>query len=143
MGCWPREIASLLHHHVAARRLGAVMTCGGVKLAANPDTVREPDIAFVRQDRIPAAGVPEGFWPGAPDLAVEITSPGDRASEIRAKVSDYLARGVRLVWVVDPKKKTVTSHTPLSSPVTLGVDDVLGAADVVPGFTCPVRRIFD
>jgi Uma2 family endonuclease len=142
-GVLATQIASLLHHHVAARRLGAVMTCGGVKLAANPDTVREPDIAFVRQDRIPAAGVPEGFWPGAPDLAVEITSPGDRASEIRAKVRDYLARGVRLVWVVDPKKKTVTTHAPQSTPVTLGVDDILDAGDVVPGFTCPVSRIFD
>ena len=93
--------------------------------------MREPDIAFVRQDRIPVAGVPEGFWPGAPDLAVEITSPGDRLSEIRAKVSDYLARGVRLVWVVDPKKKPVTTHAPQSPPVTMGVDDVLDARDVV------------
>ena len=99
--------------------------------------MREPDIAFVRQDRIPADGVPDGFWPGAPDLAVEVTSPGDRPSEIRAKVSDYLARGVRLVWVVDPKKKTVTTHNPLSTPVTLGVDDVLDAGDVVPGFSLP------
>jgi hypothetical protein len=97
-----------------------VMTTAGVKLAVNPDTVREPDIAFVRQDRIPENGVPDGYWPGAPDLAVEIRSPGDQRSEIAAKVADYLARGVRLVWVVDPKKKTVTSHTPLSSPVTLG-----------------------
>ncbi len=137
------RIAMLLAQHADAHRLGAVMTCGGVKLAANPDTVREPDIAFVRQDRIPVAGVPEGFWPGAPDLAVEITSPGDRPSEIRTKVDDYIARGVRLIWVVDPKKKTVTAHAPRSTPVTLGVDDVLHAGDVVPGFSCPVRRIFD
>jgi Uma2 family endonuclease len=133
----------LLAQHADAHRLGAVMTCAGAKLAADPDTVREADVAFVRQDRIPAAGVPDGFWPGAPDLAVEIKSPGDRPSEIRAKVSDYVARGVRLVWVVDPKKKTVTTHTPLSTPVTLGVDGVLDAGDVVPGFTCPVSRIFD
>jgi len=62
---------------------------------------------------------------------------------MRAKVSDYLARGVCLVWVVDPKKKTVTTYVPQSSPVTLDVEDVLDARDVVPGFTCPVRRIFD
>ena len=135
-------IASLLHHHVATHRLGVVMTSGGVKLAANPDTVREPDIAFVRQDRIPATGVPDGFWPGAPDLAVEIRSPGDRLSELRAKVGDYLARGVRLVWVVDPKKRTVTTHGAQSPPVTLGVDDILDGGDVVPGFICPVNRIF-
>jgi Uma2 family endonuclease len=137
------RISMLLAQHADAHRLGAVMTCAGAKLAADPDTVREPDIAFVRQDRIPAAGVPDGFWPGAPDLAVEIRSPGDRPSELGAKVSDYLARGVRLVWVVDPKKKTVTTHAPRSAPVTLGVGDVLEALEVVPGFSCPVRRIFD
>jgi len=143
-GVLATRIAMLLAQHADAHRLGAVMTCGGVKLAANPDTVREPDIAFVRQDRIPAAGVPEGFWPGAPDLAVEITSPGDRLSEINAKVDDYLAaRGVRLLWVLDPKKKTVTTHAPQSPTVTLGVDDVLDAGDVVPGFTCQISRIFD
>ena len=142
-GVLATRIASLLHQHVAAHQLGAVMTCAGAKLAANPDTVREPDIAFVRQDRIPATGVPDGFWPGAPDLAVEITSPGDRPSEIRTKVDDYVARGVRLVWVVDPKKKTVTAHTPQSPPVTLGADDLLDAGDVIPGFSCTVSRIFD
>jgi Uma2 family endonuclease len=135
-------MASLLHQHVATHRLGAVMTSGGVKLAANPDTVREPDIAVVRQDRIPATGVPDGFWPGAPDLAVEIRSPGDRQSELHAKVGDYLARGVRLVWVVDPKKKTVTTQAPQSSAVTLGVDEILDGGDVLPGFLCPVNRIF-
>jgi Uma2 family endonuclease len=137
------RIAVLLAQHADAHRLGAVMTCAGAKLAADPDTVREPDIAFVRQDRIPAAGVPDGFWPGAPDLAVEIRSPGDRSSELGAKVSDYLARGVRLVWVVDPKMKTVTTHALRSTPVTRGVDDVLDAVDVVAGFSCPVRHIFD
>ena len=137
------RIASLLHHHVGTHRLGVVMTSGGVKLAANPDTVREPDIAFVRQDRIPATGVPDGFWPGAPDLAVEIRSPGDRLSELRAKVGDYLARGVRLVWVVDPKQRTVTTHDPQSPPVTLRVGDILEGGDVVPRFVCPVNRIFD
>jgi Uma2 family endonuclease len=142
-GVLATEIAALLLHHVKARGLGAVMTTAGVKLAANPDTVREPDIAFVRQDRIPANGVPDGYWPGAPDLAVEIRSPGDRRAEITAKVADYLARGVRLVWVVDPKTKMVTAHAPQSSPITLGMDDVLDAGDVVPGFSCPVRRIFD
>jgi len=142
-GVLATRIAMLLAQHADAHRLGAVMTCAGAKLAADPDTVREPDVAFVRQDRIPAAGVPDGFWPGAPDLAVEIRSPGDRPSELGAKVSDYLARGVRLVWVVDPKQKTVTTHAPQSPTVTLGVDDVLDAGDVVPGFTCPVRRLFD
>lgn len=137
------RIAGLLNQYAEPHDLGVVMSVGGFKLATNPDTVREPDIAFVRRDRIPETGVPDSFWPGPPDLAVEIRSPGDRQSEIRARVADYLARGARLVWVVDPKKKTVTIHERLSPPVTLDVDDTLDAGDVIPGFTSTVRRIFD
>ena len=137
------RIASILQQHVDAHRVGVVMSSGGFKLAANPDTVREPDVAFVRGDRIPPDGIPEGFWQGAADLAVEIRSPGDRRSEILEKVEDYLGRGVRLVWVVDPRKKNVTAYRRLAAPVTLGIDELLDAADVVPGFSCEVRRIFD
>ncbi len=136
------RVAVLLAQHAEANGLGSVMANGGVRLATNPDTVREPDIAFVRRDRIPDAGVPEGFWPGPPDLVVEIRSPGDRRSEIQAKVADYLARGVRLVWVVDPRTKTVTTYQLHALPITHNEEDELDAGDVVPGFTCPVRRIF-
>jgi Uma2 family endonuclease len=137
------RIARLLEQHAEANHLGAVMAVGGFKIATDPDTVREPDIAFVNRRRIPETGVPDGYWPGPPDLAIEIRSPGDRPWEVRAKIDDYLARGVRLVWVVDPKQKTVTTHAPQSPGVTLGEDDVLDAGDVVPGFSCPVRRLFD
>jgi Uma2 family endonuclease len=136
------RIAILLGQYADAHGLGAVMTSGGFKLASNPDTVREPDVAFVRRERFPADGIPEGFWPGPADLAVEIRSPGDRKSEILAKVDDYLTRGVRLVWVVEPRQKTVTVYRRLLPPVTSGVDETLDAADVVPGFVCDVRRIF-
>jgi Uma2 family endonuclease len=137
------RIAVLMAHHTDAHNLGVVMTPGGFTLATNPDTVREPDIAFVRRDRIPDEGVPDGFWPGPPDLAVEIRSPGDRQPEILAKVQDYLARGVRLVWVVDSKERTVSVHRPQSPPVALRVDDVLDGGDVVAGFSCEIRRIFE
>src|SRR5262245_59515670 len=109
-GVLATEIAALLLQHVKSRGLGAVLTPGGFKLAADPDTVRESDVAFVTCERIPADGVPEGFWPGPPDLAVEIRSPGDRRSALTAKVNDYLARGVRLVWVVEPRTQTVTVY---------------------------------
>jgi len=137
------RIAFLLSQHIEVHHVGVVITPGGFKLATNPDTVREPDVAFVRRDRIPGAGLPDGFWPGPPDLVVEIRSPGDRQSEILAKVHDYLARGVRLVWVVDPKKRTVAVHRPGADPETLGADDTLDGGDVVAGFSCAVLRIFD
>lgn len=142
-GALMTRIAMLLALHVDTHHLGVVMTSGGFKLATNPDTVRGPDVAFVRRESIPEAGIPEGFWPGTPDLAIEIRSPGDRPSEILAKVDDYLTRGVRLVWVVEPRRKSVTVYRRLLPPVTLGVDETLDALDVVPGFVCEVRRIFD
>lgn len=70
-------------------------------------------------------------------------SPGDRRGEIRRKVDDYLTRGVRLVWVVDPRRKAVTSYRRLSPPITSGIDDMLDADDVIPGFRCSVREIFE
>jgi Uma2 family endonuclease len=142
-GALATRIAALLHQHVEAHRLGAVLTPAGFWLAADPDTVREPDVAFVRAERMPATGIPDGFWPGPPDLAVEIRSPGDHLPKIRAKVRDYLARGVLLVWVVDPKAKTVTVHRGESPAVTLGMDDEMDASEVVPGFICAVGRFFE
>lgn len=134
--------SSLLHRHVKARHLGAVTTELGCRLASDPDTVRAPDIAFIRRERIPSPD-PRGFWQGAPDLAVEVLSPDDRASEVRAKVAQYLERGVRIVLVVDPDDTTVTVHRRLSAPVTIGTDDELDLDDVVHGFRCSVREVFE
>ncbi len=137
------RFAVLLSQHVDTFGLGVVLTSGGFKLATDPDTVREPDVAFVRQQRIPETGIPNSFWPGPADLAVEIRSPGDRRSDAAAKVTDYLRRGVGLIWVVDPKKRTVTVHRAGMPSTTLGIGDTLDAGDTMPGFLCPVRRIFD
>ena len=142
-GALTTRMAILLGQWVEAHGLGAVMSPAGFRLATNPDTVRGPDVAFIRRERIPETGLPEGFWPGPPDLAIEIRSPGDRPSEILAKVDDYLTRGVQLVWVVDPRSKTVTVYRRLLPPVTRGLEETLDATDVVPGFVCEVRRIFD
>jgi Uma2 family endonuclease len=136
------RLGSLLYRHVEARGLGAVMTETGFTLASHPDTVRAPDLAFVRHERIPAGGLPRGFWIGAPDLAVEILSPDDRAAEVSEKVEEYLACGVRLVWVVNPDDQSVTVYRPGAAPVTLGPEGVLEGGEVVAGFTCRVRAIF-
>jgi Uma2 family endonuclease len=136
------RLTLLLSRHIEEHGLGVVMSSGGFHLASRPDTVREPDVAFVRADRIPASGVPDGFWPGPADLAVEIRSPRDRRSEIAAKVREYLGRGVPLVWVVDPNARTVTVHLPDQTPVILEGNATLDGGSVVPGFSCPLERIF-
>ena len=89
------RIGGLLMDFVEPRGLGVVFGAEtGFCIASNPDTVRAPDVAFVRRERI-GGGLPEGFFPGAPDLAVEVLSPNDRASEVLAKVRDWLAAGRR------------------------------------------------
>jgi Uma2 family endonuclease len=136
------NVGALLSGHVRKRGLGAVMVESGFTLARNPDTVRGPDVSFVRQDRIPHEGLPKGFWQGAPDLAVEVISPDDRGASLRTKISDYLVRGVVLVVVIDPDKENVTVHRRLAAPVVLCSGDELNLEDVVEGFRCPVGEIF-
>ena len=88
------------------------------------------------------ASVPEGFFPGPPDLAVEVLSPHDRASEVLAKVSDWLEAGCRKVWVVDPETRSIAVYAPKKEMRVLHVLDVLTDEDVLPGFHVEIREIF-
>ena len=132
-----------LGNHVKARKLGVL--CGaetGFLLERDPDTVLAPDVAFVRQERITASGLPRTFWEGAPDLAVEVTSPGDTRREVADKVASWLAAGTRLVWVVDPKRLVVEIHEPDGAPRRLEGSDVLDGEPLFPGFRLPLTDIF-
>jgi Uma2 family endonuclease len=136
------QFAALLVRYLDGRDLGTAVIEVGFKLASNPDTVRAPDVAFIRQDRIPPVD-PKGFWQGPPDLAVEVLSPEDRPSETREKVEEYLLQGVTLVLVLDPDNKEVVTYRRLSPPIALSAgDDLLEFDDVIRGFLCSVRDIF-
>ncbi len=115
----------------------------GYVLFKNPDgrdTVRAPDVGFVRADRLPE-GLPEGYIPFAPDLAVEVVSPGDAASDIHDKVHDFLRYGTRLVWVLYPKSRTATVHTPEGAH-TVDAQGALDGGDVLPGFSLRLGELF-
>ena len=114
----------------------------GFKIASDPDTVRAADIAFVRRERIPEGGIPKNFWEIAPDLVVEVISPGDTYSEVEEKVEDWLNAGVRAVWIVDSKRRIVTVYRSLTDVTRLSEGDELDGGDVVPGFRCKVSEIF-
>ncbi|MGQ9626393.1 MAG: Uma2 family endonuclease [Anaerolineae bacterium] len=131
-----------LGQYVQESKLGEVAVEAGYYLARDPDTVRGPDISFVSRERILPEGVPKGFWPFAPDLAVEIVSPSDTAEEVMTRVSDYLRAGTRLVWVVQPATKTVTEYRSFSQVRVLTEEDTLEGGEVLPGFACPVAEIF-
>lgn len=137
------RLASPLAQHVGERQLGEVYAAEtGFKLKSNPDTVRAPDIAFIRQARVDEVGELKGYWPGAPDLAVEVLSPDDRVGEVEEKVSEWLAAGVKLVWIVSPRLRTVTIYRSLSEITTLADKDTLDGGDVVPGFRITVEELF-
>lgn len=129
--------------HVRDHKLGEVYAAEtGFKLGSKPDTVRAPDIAFIRQQRVAEVGETKGYWPGAPDLAVEVLSPNDTIEEVEEKVSEWLTAGTRQVWVVSAKLRTVTLYR---SPIDISVlteNDLLDGGDVLPGFRIQVKEIF-
>ena len=132
-----------LDQFVRANKLGAVYAAEtGFKLAEDPDVVRAPDAAFIRRERVEEVGQTEGFWPGAPDLAAEVVSPGDTYAEVEDKIADWLDAGTRLVVVVNPSTQTVALYRSRSDIRVLTTDDVLDGGEVVPNWTLPVRDIF-
>ena len=138
-----QRLSIRLGTHVEKRRLGVTVGAEtGFLLSRNPDTVRGADIAFVSAPRLPQGQQITGYFPGAPDLAVEVVSPNDTMAEVEDKVDEYLAAGAKLVWVVNPRRKTVTVHRPQTPPAMLGELQALTGDDVVPDFRCPVAEIF-
>ncbi len=137
----PRPRA-LLWQHVRAHALGQVWTEVGFRLAHDPDTVRAPDIAFVRADRLPMPDA-SGFYRGAPDLAIEVLSPGDPVSDVRDTVRDYFAAGTPIVVVVDPAARRVTVHKPDTTPRVHREADTLDLDPLVSGFSVSVTSLFE
>ena len=137
------RIASRLERHVDANGLGRTYTAEtGFKIASDPDTVRAPDAAFVSRDRLEKVGPVAGFWPGAPDLVVEVVSPGDTHAEVVEKSLAWLDAGCRMVLVVEPGRKVVTVYRSREDIHILTGDEVVDGADVVPGWRLPVAEIF-
>ncbi|MGH8593364.1 MAG: Uma2 family endonuclease [Gammaproteobacteria bacterium] len=138
------NITTPLDQYVRANQLGAVYAAEtGFQLTRNPDTVRAPDVAFVSSERLAKLGEVEGYWPGAPDLAVEVISPSDSYADVEDKVFDWLTAGTRLVIVVNPRKRAVMLYKSLSEISVLTEGDTIDANDVVPGWKLPVRNVFE
>lgn len=132
-----------LAQHVEANDLGKVYAAEtGFRLASDPDTVRAADSAFVSKRRLGKVGRVRGYWPGAPDLAVEVVSDSDTFAQVEAKVSEWIEAGTRMVLVVNPRRQTVTVYRSLDNISILDRGDTLDASEVVPGWTCPVEGIF-
>ena len=137
------NLGSPLHVYVRRNDLGRVVVESGYWIERHPDTVRGPDVSFVRKERLPAEGRIQSFFEGPPDLAVEVVSPSDTASSLEAKVHEYLQNGVRRVWVVYVDSRRVAVHHPDGSAQWYSGDAVLEDPDLLPGFSLPLPVIFD
>ena len=136
------KIARLIANHAHDHNLGvAVAAETGFKLFSKPDTVRAADAAFISRDRAPDPP-PIGYLGLAPDLAVEVVSPNDRAGEVQGKVSDWLTAGSHLVWVIDPVRRRAVVYRADGSVALLSEHDVLEGDDVLPGFGCPLTELW-
>ncbi len=136
------NLGARLFTYVRERDLGRVMVGDpGFVTRSDERTVRAPDLVFVSYRRLPRGPVTEGFGRIAPDLAVEILSPGDRRGEVEAKVQEWLRFGVTAVWLIDPRKRRVRVVTGNGESV-VGEGNVLHGGDAVPGFALPVVDLF-
>jgi Uma2 family endonuclease len=126
------------------RRLGWVfmLEVGYRCFPSRPRQIRKPDVSFVRLDRFPDGEVPEGFLTVAPDLAVEVVSPGDLYEEVLRRANDFLAAGTRLVWVLNPDDGSAMEHRPDGAVVRIPANGRLSGGDVLPGFECALADLF-
>ena len=129
------------HGGIGARliiRLGGHVEAHGLGGVYGPDT----SFRIGENERIPPEGEPDGMWPFAPDLAVEIVSLTDLYEGIYRKVMEYFAAGVRQVWLISPQRRTVAVHHSPTQVRILSDDDELTGDDLAPGFRCRVGDLF-
>jgi Uma2 family endonuclease len=136
------EIAAWLRDYLKESNLGRLAGADGL-MRLFPKLVRAPDVSFVSWERLEASNVETEAFPDlAPDLAVEVLSPSNTKGEMEKKLGEYFTHAVRLVWMVDPRKKQVAVHTAPEDPVILTERDTLDGGEVLPGFTLSLKTLF-
>jgi Uma2 family endonuclease len=137
------NVARLIGEHVRQHHLGRVLTGDpGFFTRGDLRTVRGPDVAFLSYERLPAGQLPRGFGAVAPDLVVEVLSPSDSASEVRDKAREWLAFGVRTVWLVDPERRRVEVWEGTTTRLLTAADTIDGGLGL-PGFKSSVAAFFE
>jgi Uma2 family endonuclease len=142
-GVFCNELGIEIGGFVKANDLGVV--CGaetGFIVERDPDSVLGADVAFISHERLAKIENPDKFGPFAPDLAVEVLSPGNRPGEITEKVALYFGAGARAVWVFNPKKRTTAVYASPTDVCILSENDTLDGGEVLPGFTLELSKLF-
>lgn len=148
MGSMSSWLGGYLHHllmnFVLEGRLGWVFPQETpMRVWPNRSTVRKADLTFVRRGRLPGGQPDEGWLTTVPDLVVEVVSPTDRAGELERKLEDYRDAGIPLIWVIYPETHRAQVLGANRPRTELGPDGLLDGEDVLPGFTCSLRELFD
>ncbi len=133
------NLTIILGQYVKTNQLGSVFVEGGYHLESDPDTVLGPDVSFVSKDRDVRPG---GYFPGPPNLAIEVLSPGDRRGRVEQKLSLWLEFGTKSVWHVNPRRRTVEIISSTGKRQLFHETDEL-VDDTVPGFRVKVSEIFE
>lgn len=137
------RIGALLDRYGHKKKRGRAVVETGVITELTPDTVRGPDVSYWSAARLPLDLNPSGYPEEPPDLCVGVLSPSNIRSRIDAKMKEYFARGVKMVWVADPKSRTLTVHRSLVEESVLEESDTVTVSDVLPGFKCRVHEFFE
>ena len=142
-GIFTAEITAELIMFVRAHNLGRVFGAEtGFLVERDPDTVLGVDAAFVSHERLATVESFEKFFPFAPDLAIEVLSPGNTVDEIDEKIELYFAAGSLAVWVFNPKRRLVMVYRSPRALQILGETDTLDGGSVLPGFRLDLARLF-
>ncbi len=137
------RLSILIGRHVEQHRLGRCFGAEtGFLIQQNPDTVLAPDIAFIAAINLPDTEPEQAYWPGAPDLAVEVRSPHDTDTRVRDKAKRWLTAGGQMIWDVDPAGQCVTVYRPNAEPRSVTCDETLDGGDVLPGFELSLSDLF-
>ena len=143
-GYYCARIASILATFVEQHDCGRIGGGGaGVVTEHDPDTVRGPDVTFYSYERIPRGSLPEGYWPTAPELVVDVRSHDDLWKDILRKVGEYVSAGVLTVAVADPQTQRVHLFSADREATVLNAEDELTFPDILPGFAVRVKMLFE
>ena len=135
------EMVVAIYKYLESHPIGSVMVDVDHVLERGPDTVRRPDVSFMSNAR--GAGTPpRKMFEFSPDLPIEVVSPSNRLAAITKKLAEYFRTGARMVWIANPKNRTVTVHAPDAVPYVLGMGEILDGGDVLPGFRVPIDKLF-
>jgi Uma2 family endonuclease len=135
-------LLSVLRGFIVPRNLGLVCGADGM-LRLFPGLVREPDVAYISWGRIPGGRYPtEAIGNFAPDLAVEVLSRSNTPAEMARKRREYFAAGVRLVWEVDPRARTIAVYLGPEVSTVMDASQILDGGEVLPGFLLPLADLF-